>query len=204
LDGGNVVLAHSISGGDVVHIENGLEDFDCVLIKSLDEILFVDTLVSVVLTPLDQVLNWNGDSTVFNFRPDSFNNIIDGSFVFINSNIEEISLDEFVMKSFNSIEFFNDIAAHAFFGDVVNDFILIESSDSINVNGFLDGEHVLPLFHISGSIIIAVEWLSLSWGHQVLNVLVNWVMWKSTVFVVVSSMSRGCCNGGGDGRELHI
>jgi len=157
LDGGNVVLAHGVSSGNIVHIEHGLEDFDSVLIKSLNEIVFMDTLIGVVLAPLDHVLDWNNNSAVFNNRPDSLNNIIDGSFVLLNSDVEEISFNKFVVKGFDSIEFSHDVFAHAFVGDIVDDLVLIESSNTIDVNGSLDGKHVLPLLHVGGSIIITME-----------------------------------------------
>lgn len=111
---------------------------------------------------------------------------------------EEITGNDFVVKSFDSIEFRHNIVAHAFLGNIIDNFVLVESSNSVNVDRSLNVEHILPLFHILGTIIIAMEWLWL-WMDQVLDVHVNWVVWKSTVSVVMSSVVSGSgSNGGSD------
>jgi hypothetical protein len=66
LNCGHVVLAHGVSGGDVIHIEEGLEDFDGVIVKSIEEIFLVNAFIGVVLAPLDDILYWNDESAVFN------------------------------------------------------------------------------------------------------------------------------------------
>jgi len=101
-----------------------------------------------------------------------------------------------VVKGSDSIEFGHNVVAHAFFRNVIYDFVLVESSHSVDINRFLDVEHVGPLLHILRSIIIAVEWCGLSWDHQILNILVDWVVRKSTVCIVMTSvMSRSSSDG---------
>jgi len=66
LDGGHVVLTHGVSGSDVIHIEESLEDFDSVIVESSEKIGLVNAFTGIVLAPLDNILNWDGKSAVFN------------------------------------------------------------------------------------------------------------------------------------------
>jgi hypothetical protein len=165
LNGGHVVLAHGVSSSDGVHVEESLEDFNSVIIESSEKISLVNAFIGVVLAPSNDILNWDNKSAVFNSRPDSLNDMVDSRFVLIHGDSEEITGNDFMVKSFDSIEFSHNIVTHAFLGDIILDFVLIESSNSVNVNRSLDVEHILPLFHILGSIIVAVEWLGLCWVH---------------------------------------
>jgi len=161
---GNVVLAHGVSGTDGVQIEHGLKDFDCVFIESCEKISLVNAFLGVVLAPSKSILKWDNESAVFDGLPDSLDNVIESRFVLIKRDSEEVTSNDFVMKSFNSIKFWHNIVAHAFFRNVINNFVLIESSNSVNVNRSLDVEHISPLLHILRSIIVAVEW-GINWGH---------------------------------------
>jgi hypothetical protein len=197
---GHVVFAHGVSGSDVINIEEGLEDFNSVFIESSEKVFLVNALIGVVLAPRDHILNWDNKSAVFNGGPHSFDHVVDSRFVLFDSDIEEIAGNDFMVKSFNSIEFRHNIVAHAFLRNVVDNSILIESSDSVNVDRSLDVEHVFPLLHILRSIIVAVEWCIIFSGHKILDILVDWVFWEGTMFVVMSSVvvSGSGSNGGND------
>ena len=47
---------------------------------------------------------------------------------------EEITGNDFVVKSFDSIKFRHNIVTQAFLGNIIDNFVLVESSNSVNVD----------------------------------------------------------------------